>query len=240
MKRSYTPGIAGTRRGFTLVELLTVIAIIAILAAILIVGVGKVMQKGKQTQALNQLRTLGTAIDLYRTENKNFYPFSRKNGAVGDEYWSEVIKHHLSGWQSVRITTYAGTPNVRATPDLLCPLLDSDRHNHLGDFGVNGALMVRENTSYALNSQGPSRISGSVVARPAQTVLIMTAEATDRTPPYGNWYVATHQYVTNPNAAQRPADRGTGFVFSRFVDGHVEAVPLADMQTKAARYLLPQ
>lgn len=238
MKRSTTPGIARTRLGFTLVELLAVIAIIAVLAGLLIVGLGKILQKGRQTQALNQLRTLGSSIDLYRTENKNQYPFSATAGG-GAPYWSTEIGPYLPARLAVDITDYRGI-KVKATPDLLCPLIDSDRHNHLGDFGVNGALLVRSSTSFIRDREGPQRITGAAVANPSQTILVMTAEATDRTPSYGNWYVASHQYITNLNATQRPSDRGTGVVLCRFVDGHTEAVPLTAIQENPVRYLIPR
>lgn len=238
MKRFTPPGAASARRGFTLIELLTVIAIIGVLASLLIVVVSKARQKAMQAKSMSQLRTLGMAIDLYRTENKNFYPFSATSGG-GAPYWSETIAPYLPPTKALRITDYRGQ-TVRATAELICPLVDSDRHNAIGDYGVNGAVLVRKGTSVILNRDGISPISGSALANPSQTVLIMTAEATDQTPPYGNWYVATHQYTNNINATQRPSDRGTGSVLCRFADGHSEAVPLAKMQANAGRYLLPK
>ena len=48
-----------TRKGFTLNELLTVIAIIGVLAAVLFPGVQGVMRSAKKNSALNKLRSIG-------------------------------------------------------------------------------------------------------------------------------------------------------------------------------------
>jgi prepilin-type N-terminal cleavage/methylation domain-containing protein len=59
---------------FTLIELLTVIAIIGILAAILIPTVGAVRRTALKAQCASNLRQFGTSINLYRNDNKDFYP----------------------------------------------------------------------------------------------------------------------------------------------------------------------
>lgn len=56
------------RRGFTLIELMVVIAIIAILAAIMVPTIRSTSKKADETSAGNVVHSLSTAIDAYVTE----------------------------------------------------------------------------------------------------------------------------------------------------------------------------
>jgi prepilin-type N-terminal cleavage/methylation domain-containing protein/prepilin-type processing-associated H-X9-DG protein len=57
-----------TRRAFTLIELLVVIAIIAILAAILFPVFAQAKLAAKKTQALSQVKQIGTSWQIYATD----------------------------------------------------------------------------------------------------------------------------------------------------------------------------
>jgi prepilin-type N-terminal cleavage/methylation domain-containing protein len=85
------------RGGFTLVELLTVLAVIAILLAILVPAVGVVRRQAAKSKTLGQLTQYATACEAFRAE-LGFYP---SMGATGSEF-------ALAGHNAVFIETLSG------------------------------------------------------------------------------------------------------------------------------------
>ncbi|MCP5051325.1 MAG: prepilin-type N-terminal cleavage/methylation domain-containing protein [bacterium] len=57
------------KKGFTLIELLIVIAIIGIVAAIAIPNLLTALQKGKQKATMGDMKSIGTAVESYITDN---------------------------------------------------------------------------------------------------------------------------------------------------------------------------
>ncbi|MEN8152892.1 MAG: prepilin-type N-terminal cleavage/methylation domain-containing protein [Acidobacteriota bacterium] len=57
------------KKGFTLIELLIVVAIIGIVAAIAIPNLLTAIQKSKQKATMGDMKTIGTAVESYMSDN---------------------------------------------------------------------------------------------------------------------------------------------------------------------------
>lgn len=76
-----------TRAGFTLVEIMIVVAIIALLAAIAVPGFLRSRKRSQASKVLNDLRMIDSAMDQYAIEN------NRLTGApVPEEAWKLYVK----------------------------------------------------------------------------------------------------------------------------------------------------
>jgi prepilin-type N-terminal cleavage/methylation domain-containing protein len=74
-------------KGFTLVEIMIVVAIIALLAAIAVPGFLRARKRSQASKILNDLRMIDSAVDQYAVET------SRKTGdAVGIADWTNYLK----------------------------------------------------------------------------------------------------------------------------------------------------
>lgn len=74
------------RGGFTLVEIMIVVAIIALLAAIAVPNFMRARKRSQATQILEDLRVLDAAVDLYAIEN---------NKASGDPFTFADLKPYV-------------------------------------------------------------------------------------------------------------------------------------------------
>jgi prepilin-type N-terminal cleavage/methylation domain-containing protein len=67
--------IKNERQGFTLIEILIVVAIIAILASVVLVGLGPTQQSGRDARRLSDLHEIQNALELFYNKC-GFYPGS--------------------------------------------------------------------------------------------------------------------------------------------------------------------
>ena len=74
------------KKGFTLIELIVVIAILGILAAVIIPRFGGFTDKARATQALTEAKQIATALDGYFAENNEW-----ADPAVGTELGEVLV-----------------------------------------------------------------------------------------------------------------------------------------------------
>ena len=93
------------KKGFTLIELMIVVAIIGILAAIAIPNFLKFQAKSKQSEAKTNLKAVLTAETSYFGEFNQYANFGTVN-------WSPVGTRQLFGY----FITAAGAPDIDSSP----------------------------------------------------------------------------------------------------------------------------
>ena len=82
--------------GFTLIEMLVVIAIIAILIAILYPAVSGMQERGKITQDMNNLRQVGLATQMYLNDNDGAFFLPTEN------WMQKLHPKYLASWKSLQ------------------------------------------------------------------------------------------------------------------------------------------
>jgi prepilin-type N-terminal cleavage/methylation domain-containing protein/prepilin-type processing-associated H-X9-DG protein len=89
--RHSTHSIARRGSGFTLIELLVVIAIIAVLAALLMPAANRMVEEGRKTKCIANLRAIGIAIQQYAANNNGKIVNARVLPGTGGDYWPSIL-----------------------------------------------------------------------------------------------------------------------------------------------------
>lgn len=206
--------------GFTLTELLVVLAILAVLAAVLFPVLHSAREKAWETTCASNLHQLGLAVEMYLQDNDETFPVSFVAGREGpDLSWRESVQ-----------------PYVRNTGILTCPA--SEHRGPKAD-----ELPPEARASYALNAWlSPPDLTARGGGRGEPAALgavgdssgtIMLCDAG-----YSNAPVALdwdHYLALGMQEQPLPTERHHGAANFCFVDGHVKMMP--ESATRSPEYL---
>lgn len=215
--------------GFTLVELLVVLAVLAMLLAILMPLFQDARQMAYRVKCANNLRQLGTAFALYARDWDGWWPCP--GGLVGDRsYWSQSGTGGL--WPYVR---QRGLDSVWC-----CPLLDQWHGQYPPrSYSMNSYLRTPCDAEYFTCTYFLRGINIAAICAPQDTILLY--EGIPRSSEYqdrayteddvayvyrcANWTWAKGYYKDMPHAidAGRPwHGRVNNYLYC---DGHIVARP---------------
>jgi len=206
--------------GFTLTELLVVIAVVAVLSAILLPVFASARERAQAGRCLSNQRQIGSAMMLYVDEWDGTYP----SGWFG-----------MPGSSNAYDWKYALLPLLGSTEVFRCP------SNPVGgkEFDQTSGPGVRLSISYAPNRSAIPRwgLDGERVTResdvPEPAGTIMLVENRSRWVDQGVWAVSQHgDEIFPPEGYSQPETMGPfhthrGLVNIVFMDGHAKPTKLA-------------
>src|SRR5262249_30828564 len=133
------------RRGFTLVELLVVIAIIAVLIGLLVPAVQKVRETANSAQSMNNLKNFGLATQNCNAQWKKLPPgvgsFPRAGGQSGTIFW--WLLPYIEGDTIQKVNPFSGgITNSYLETDASNPAALTSLNPPGGNGGIPGTLKV--------------------------------------------------------------------------------------------------
>lgn len=109
-------------RGFTLVELLVVIAVIAILASVLFPVFAKVKQAAHRAACLSNLKQIGYAVRMYQDDYSGAYPswgdYPSQVPGWGHTYWVKMLIDGYTRSRKLFNCPGAGNPIEAGSPPM--------------------------------------------------------------------------------------------------------------------------
>ena len=229
-------------KGFTLMEILVVIAIILVLAAIAFPVFATVQNRANKAVALNNMRQLGSAAGSYMSQNDGQLP---SEDAKGTDTWaSAALPDNAKAWYNAlpvilsqkSVAQYASNPqafyskeNILFLPAAKYPETDKKLAAPMFAIAINTKLQRRSDT-------GEKSARMSQISNPARTVLFLEQglkgepKAMPQQPKYDG---------SPKGSAKSFVARYNGFGVVTFVGGNAELVEGKDILEENGQFKWP-
>lgn len=229
--------------GFTLMEILVVIAIILVLAAIAFPVYTSVQQRTNKGVALNAMRQLASATSAYSAQNDGELP--REDAKGTDDWIAAADPVNAKAWYNALpkilgqkpVAEYANTPrefytkaNLIYMPGAVYPEGDKKLVLPLFAIAINTKLQRKDSDG----NKSPARYTQ--ITNPAKTVLFLEQglPSEKKSVPTQNVYDGSCK-----GSARSFVGRYGGQGVLTFVDGHSELLDPADTLTPTGRFPFP-
>lgn len=222
-----------TNQGFTLVELLVIVAVVAILASLIWPPFSSAKNKAKQIQCFGHLRQLGIAAQLYWDDNgQRAFPYLSKRLTDGQVYWFGWLQSGREGHRRFDPVQGALWPYLQSQGIELCPSFHYQhpkyKHKATGaSWGYGYNLHLSPNAAQTPMSK-EATIHTFQIRRPTEITLFAdAAQINDFQPPasFANPLVEEFYYVNDGGPAYANGHFRHRFKANAvFVDGHIDAL----------------
>jgi prepilin-type N-terminal cleavage/methylation domain-containing protein/prepilin-type processing-associated H-X9-DG protein len=213
-----SPRLARPKNGFTLVEMLVVVAIIGILAAVLMMAITAAIKTAQRAKCSSNLRSIGIALLTYSGDNDGLMPESGATIALSTP--SHPVTDPTTGLPSwiEQLAPYAGTnyqlyrcPSALSKANLVSNYFQGCHAAYVANNGQFAPLQIRrisDLSSYILAGDMP-RID---------TFWEQDADKDDYTQDTPFNGVTAASIANNPSAGPGPHQGGSNILYA---DGHV-------------------
>lgn len=214
--------------GFSLIELIVVMAVIAVLATILVTAVGRVRSAADRVKSATHLRELATAVIGSTADNNGALPYvlysaPPGNNGYGQVPWMRAVSPYLDfEWTNETWKKWASDDILRGLPDVFyCPADETTGPPPRTPYDVSYGLNSRLVGTYNGNDEEqvtPPRYMASLFD-PARTILLGDA-ANHGESDFHGWSIGPLQ----PNLAF--SRRHVSGAHIAWADGHVTYEPM--------------
>ena len=213
-----------SRCGFSLVELLVVVAILAILAALLLPALARGKSSAHRIKCVSNLHQLGVATQMYWEDNMgNCFRYGGVHTNGGQLYWFGWIGAGSEGQRLFDARAGALHPYLQGRGVELCPAFNyslaqfkSKASGTTFGYGYNLYLSAGR-AEPPVNLGRIAKPSGTALMADAAQVNTWQAPASPQNPMLEEWYYIDDS-TNQPNGHFRHARQAS----TLFCDGHVE------------------
>ena len=214
--------------GFTLVELLVVLAIIAILAALLLPVLSRAGQKARKTQCISNLHQLGIGLRSFVADNNAYLPYHGPITPNGpwEGSWASKLQSEVGSSKPTREFLFTGIWRCPSAPRVVP--WSPDGKDLFCSYGYNafGVALGAGSNSYGLDGVRniPIEVAKRASAAPAvESSVAVPAEMMAIGDCLEGMLLLRRWYIPQVDKFGLGAVRHQGSINVLFCDGHVES-----------------